>query len=70
MKNKIKKSLLFICLTLNIVLIVIVINLNNDIKNVKENNYKINKNIEHQNEIISRIQQDYDTLKFEFDGFK
>lgn len=70
MKNKIKKSLLFICLTLNIVLIVIVINLNNDIKNVKENNDKINKNIEHQNEIISRIQQDYDTLKFEFDGFK
>lgn len=63
MINKIKEFLLIISLLLNVCLIIVTINLNNNIINIEEKTEKINKILEVQNQIITTIQQDYDTLK-------
>jgi len=64
MKNKIKVFLLIISLPLNVCLIIVTIILNNNISNIEE---KTNKTLEVQNEIITNIQRDYDTLKNQID---
>lgn len=67
MKNKIQVFLLIISLFLNVCLIIVTIILNNNISNIEEKTEKINKILEVQNQIITNIQQDYDTLKNQID---
>ncbi len=67
MKNKIQGFLLIISLLLNVCLIIVTTILNNNIANIEEKTEKINKTLEVQNQIITNIQQDYDTLKNQSD---
>lgn len=67
MKNKIQVFLLILSLLLNVCLIIVTIILNNNISNIEEKTEKINKTLEVQNQIITNIQQDYDTLKNQID---
>jgi len=64
MKNKIQVFLLILSLLLNVCMIIVTIILNNNISNIEE---KTNKTLEVQNEIITNIQRDYDTLKNQID---
>lgn len=67
MKNKIQVFLLILSLLLNVCLIIVTIILNNNISNIEEKTEKINKTLEVQNQIITNIQQDYNTLKNQID---
>ena len=68
MKSRIQKILLGTSLALNICLIITVVLLYSDVINIEKEVAKVNKTVEVQSEIITNIQQDYETLKIQINN--
>lgn len=68
MQSRIQKFLLCTSLALNLCLIITVILLYSNVTNIEKEVAKINGTVEVQSEIITNIQQDYETLKIQINN--